>query len=244
MPCFVLKFLNLTKCQLKELLSVSSIFRALRVCNLFIEGNISKRKHCSFCICSSSLCAKVLVQVACRQTMRSDCFKLYLMAFEDLIHFLTRATVQNLGKGRQTDSKVLLCILITAVISHNEKVCVSAYVCVCAREWTFQRGGWAPAKEGRDRRKVIDRRKSGTQEWERKRWKIWWLNGGCVQGRLGEVTLKVCQEDVHKCSLRKRDQKMSWVTDGKHIIFCRGGKYLVTSFLVIFQNVFVLKSNP
>lgn len=62
--------------------------------------------------------------------MRSDCFNLYLMAFEDVIRFLTWRKFQNSAQLESESNPVSLRFVIITVISNNEKHCLHM--------WTFQ----------------------------------------------------------------------------------------------------------
>lgn len=80
-----------------------------------------------------------LFHAACKNTMKSNCLKFCLIAFEGRIHFLTRPTSENSGKT-EADGWSLLCILISAVISRMKNfvwLCVRANLvcaCVCVSE--------------------------------------------------------------------------------------------------------------
>lgn len=56
--------------------------------------------------------------------MRSDCFNLYLVAFEDVIRFLTWKKFQNSAQLVSESNPGLLRFVIITVISNNEKQCL------------------------------------------------------------------------------------------------------------------------
>ncbi len=83
--------------------------------------------------------------------MRNDCFNLYLMAFEDVIRFLTWRKFQNSAQLESESNPVSLHFVIIAVISNNEIHCL-----LCAHVNISMKGGWARSLESRDKGRAVD----------------------------------------------------------------------------------------